>query len=358
MKRNSRVTLEDIAKQLNVSRVTVSKALRDHPDISTETTKLVRKTAKDFGYTPNLLARNLSSRRSQMIGLVIPKVAHAFFGSVIEGVYNTAFDNDYETILTVSQENDERERKHLQTLVSMRVDGILISISETTRDLEVFGWIKKLGVPLIFIDRCPNPLPAGFGSVLVDDEGGAFRAVEHAISIGYRKIACFGGTTNTNIGRNRLRGFKSAMKKHRVPVQPHWIAEGGYGQNVGYDNIMRLHSLRRLPEFVFAMTYPIALGVYSAAKKLGLRIPEDIDLISFGDSDVSDVISPALSCVSQPSYQLGSVAAGLLLKNLSDPETLRNQHIVLPTDLLIRETCTLQKAIVPSRNVRSHLLRS
>jgi len=281
-----------------------------------------------------------------MIGLVVPKIAHFFFGSVIEGVYNMALENNYETILTVSQENADLERKHLQTLVSMRVDGIIISISQTTRDVGVFTWIRKMGVPLLFLDRRPEPALPGFNSVLADDRGGAFKAVEQAIKVGYRKISCIGGDPHINIGKNRLLGFETAMKQHGIPIKKEWIITGGFGKNVGYDGFMHLHSSGQAPDFIFAMTYPIALGVYEAAKELGLRIPDDIDLISFGDSDVTRVISPALSCVAQPSFELGSKAVELMLKTILHPDSAGEQHLVLPADLLIRETGTGKNAVV------------
>jgi LacI family transcriptional regulator len=346
MTRKPHITLEDIAKKLNVSRVTVSKALRGHPDISSETTKLVVKTAKELGYTPNLLARSLSSRRSQMIGLVIPKIAHAFFGSVIEGVYNEAFDHNYETILTVSQENEQRERKHLETLVSMRVDGIIISITQSTKDLGIFDWIRKMGVPLLFIDRQPDPPLPGFSSLVVDDEGGAFKAVEQAIKVGYRKIGCIGGQQNINISQDRMRGLESALRTSGIPLETRWVFNGGFGKSAGYEGLMHLHKQGELPEFIFAMTYPIALGIYEAAKHLGLRIPEDIDLICFGDSDVNHIISPALSCILQPSYELGVKAVDYMLKQLSGTDTKPDEKIILPTDILLRETCTGNKTIV------------
>ena len=134
--RAKHITLEDIAKRLNVSSVTVSKALRGHPDISKETTKQVKKIASELGYSPNFMARNLSARKSNTIGVVVPKIAHHFFSSIIEHIYNYAFVNNYEIILTVSQEDCDRERKHLQTLMSMRVDGIIISIAQNTTDFE------------------------------------------------------------------------------------------------------------------------------------------------------------------------------------------------------------------------------
>jgi LacI family transcriptional regulator len=351
-KRKSLVTLDDIARQLKVSRVTVSKALRGHPDISESTAQAVRRVAEEIGYRPNIIARTLSSRRSNMVGLVVPKIAHFFFGSVIEGVYNAAFSNNYETLLTVSQENPERERKHLQTLVSMRVDGIIISISQGTQNMEVFEWIQKLGIPLMFLDRQPDPCPQGFSSVLVDDHGGAYKAVEHAIHIGYRNIACLGGSPHVNISKNRYLGFEEAMKEHGLPVKKQWVVAGGFGKEAGYDGLLRFHAEKEIPEMVFAMTYPVALGVYEAAKELGLRIPQDLDVICFGDSDVGRVISPALSCVRQPNYELGAKAMELMVRILTAPETARDHHLVLPTDLVLRETCTGKHAISPPKILR------
>lgn len=319
--------------------MTVSKALRGHPDISDETVERVRVAAEAMGYSPNFFARNLSSRRSMMLGLVVPKIAHYFFGSLIEGVYDTAFANRYETILTVSQEDAGRERKHLQTLVSMRVDGIICSISEQTKDLSIFKWIRKRGVPLVFVDRRPEPALRGFNTVLVDDRGGAFNAIEHSIKVGYKKIACIGGGRHTNIGRNRFLGFEAAMKEHALPVNPDWVIEGGFGKHVGYDGLIHLFGKTDRPEFIFAMTYPIALGIYEAAKELGLSIPNDIDVICFGDSDVSRVISPPLSCVTQPSYELGSKSVELMLQTIAQPAATEEEHLLLPTELLIRGTC-------------------
>ena len=150
--RKKSITLSDIAKKLNVSTVTISKALRDHPDIANKTKKLIVKTAAEMGYSPNLLARNLASRKSNTIGIVVPKIAHFFFGSIIESIYDIAFKHKYEILLTVSQENEERERNHIQTLLSMRVDGILISISQETKDYSIFQTVKERGTPIVVMD--------------------------------------------------------------------------------------------------------------------------------------------------------------------------------------------------------------
>ncbi len=339
-KSNTLVTLDDVAQRVSFSRVTVSKALRGHPDISDATARKIRKVAEKLGYRPNLIARSLSARRSNMIGLVVPRIANFFFGSVIEGIYNTAFSNNYETILTVSQENPERERRHLQTLVLMQVDGIMISVTQGTRDMEIFEWIRQLGIPLLFLDRMPSPPPQGVSSVCVDDNGGAQQAIEHAIHLGYRKIACIGGDPHINIGRDRAAGFKAAMKAHGLPVEKRWMVGAGYDKQTGYDAILRLYADHQVPELVFAVTYPVALGAYEAAKKLGLSIPHDMDVICFGDSDAAPVISPALSCVRPPSYELGAKGVEMMLNILAHPEMAQEQHVVLPAELVLRETCT------------------
>jgi LacI family transcriptional regulator len=345
------VTLDDIAKRLKVSRVTVSKALRGHPDISEATTRKVRQIAEEIGYRPNIMARSLSARQTNMLGLVVPKVAHFFFGSVIEGIFEKAFINSYETILTVTQENPDRERRYIQTLVAMRVDGIIVSVSQLTRDEEIFRWVRSLGIPLLFMDRQPAPAPEGFSSVLVDDRGGASMATEQAIRAGYRRIACLGGDPHINIGKERTAGFEEAMRAHGLDVDERWLIQGGFSRDTGYDTMLRLFKEQNLPEAIVAMTSQIALGIYDAAKQLGLRIPEDLDIICFGDNDALSLISPAVSCVRQPNYELGSKAAEVMLDILADPDRKTEHHIVLPAELVLRETCTGNHAIKASRGV-------
>ncbi len=206
------ITLKDIAEDLNISKVSVSKALRDHPDIGAETKRLVRETAERLGYVPNYIARNLSSRQSKTIGLVVPKIAHHFFASAIETIYHTAFDNKYEIIMTVSQEKVENELIHLQTLLSMRVDGLLISVTEQTKDKSIFETVKKRGIPLVFFDRVIEGL--GFSTITADDEQGTYDAITEVINSGYTKFAHLAGYSYTNIGKNRLKDRKGGARSH------------------------------------------------------------------------------------------------------------------------------------------------
>lgn len=331
------IKLSDIAKKLNVTTVTVSKALRNHPDISTKTKDLVIKTADKMGYTPNYMARNLSSRKTNTIGLVVPKIAHFFFGAIIESVYNLAFQNDYEIILMVSQESEEKEKKHIQTLLAMRVDGIIISLSQETKDYTIFENLIKKNIPLVFIDRIPKM--KNINKVFVDDKNGSFKAIEHAIKSGYTKIGHIGGYTQVNIGQQRLLGFEKAMKKYKIPINPKWIFKGGFGVKHGYDSFMKLYNEDNLPELIFTVTYPVALGIYKAVNELGIKIPDDIDIICFGDAEEQKYLSPALSCIKQPTNLIAENAMEIMLNQLDESENREVKTIEIPTELILRGTC-------------------
>ncbi len=335
--RTKQITLNDIANRLNVSTVTVSKALRGHPDISPETTKLVKKLADEMGYSPNFMARNLSARKSNTIGLVVPKIAHHFFSSLIEHVYDLAFQNNYEIILTVSQENSEKELKHIQTLLSMRVDGIVVSISQQTTNFDVFETVRSREIPLVFVDRFPEM--SNVNTVTVDDRGGAYKAVQHAASLGYKNIALFAGNTKINIGRDRLNGFRLGMADNNLEINPEWILEGEFGEKSGYDSFMKLYKAHKLPDLIIAVTYPVALGVYTAANEVRLKIPKDIDIICFGNSQVQNFLSPPLSCINQPTDELAAQSIKVLLDNIENKDGFVPKHIVIDTNLILRGTC-------------------
>ncbi len=338
------ITIRDIANKLNVSIVTVSKALRGHPDISKETKKLVRRVAEELGYTPNFAARNLSSHRSRTIGVIVPKIAHFFFGSVIEAIYDAAFTNNYDIALTVSQENAEREKKHVETLLAMGVDGLIVSISQQTKDAAIFEKVLNRNIPLVFIDRVLELEHTS--QVTVDDRRGAFQAVEQAIRNGYVKIAHIGGYQEINIGMSRFTGFSDAMKLYGVPINHEWVIFGGFGEEDGYKGFMKFHKSGSMPEFIFAVTYSVALGVYAAAADLGLRIPDDIDIICFGTRNTSRLIKPELSYVNQPTGLLGKRALELILEHLHDEEDWKPEHIKIPTELILRGTCIPKGGIV------------
>lgn len=338
------IKLEDLAKKLKVSKVTISKALRNHPDISPATTAKVKQLADKLGYMPNYMAKNLSARKSNTIGLVIPKIAHLFFSSVIESIYDTAFDNNYEIFLTVSQEQSERERKHIMSLLSMRVDGLIISVTQDTKDLSIFQRVIDLNIPLVFIDRAPDV--AGASSVTVDDKQGAYSGVEDAIKKGYKKIAHISGYKHVNIGKDRQEGFLEAMKANKIPVNPKWIVEGGFGEKDGYNGFGKIYESGDLPEFIFAVTYPVALGIYIAAKERGIRIPDDLEVTCFGNNPFNQLTPSIFNFVDQPAFEIGREAVKLILKIIDQPNEIKPQHIKLQTGGVINYSKSRDELVV------------
>lgn len=328
--------LTDIARKLHVSSVTVSRALRGHPDISVETTKKVNKMAREMGYKPARIAGSLSFRRSNIIGVIIPRISNVFFSSVIESINDAAFETDYEIILMVSQENAEREQRHLRSLLSMRVRGLIVSVTEQTTNAAPFEEVRESGIPLTFIDRILDI--EGFTKVVVDDHGGAFTATEHAIAIGYKKIGHLGGYQHTSIGRERFRGFADAMKKHGLPVDPRWVIQGGFGEPEGYHGFKKMCESGNRPDFVFAATFPLALGLYRAAEELGLRIPGDVDIIGFGNSGLNQALAPPMSYIEQPTEDLGRKALDLTLEHIRYGSRFVPRLITLPTKLILSRT--------------------
>jgi LacI family transcriptional regulator len=219
----------------------------------------------------------------------------------------------------------------------MKVDGIIISISQETRDYKVFKNIKKRGIPIVFIDRIPNM--NNVNKVFVDDKGGAYKAVEHLIKIGYKKIGHFAGYDQVNIGRQRYLGFEEAMSDYKISLNENWIFKGGFGEKYGYESFMKLYRNKNLPEVIFTVTYPVALGIYRAVNELGLRIPDDIDIICFGDANEQKYLSPPLSCVDQAPNLIAENAMDLILEDISNPEKMGNRSVQIPTELILRGTC-------------------
>jgi len=334
--KQKQITLNDIARQLNVSKVTVSKALRDHPDIGAEMKKQVRKTAEQLGYVPNFIARNLSAKRSNTIGLVVPKIAHHFFASTIESIYETAYAHNYEVILMVSQESAKNEMKHIQTLLSMRVDGLLVSVTEHTKESAVFEMVKNRNIPLVFFDRAIEGM--GFSRVTSDDEGGSYDAVSQLIESGYTKIAHLAGYNYNSMGKKRLTGYQRAMRENGIEFPADYIVEGGFGEEDGYKGFMKLFKNNNMPQVIFAVTYPVALGVLAAAENAGVQIPEDLDLICFGGSEYNRFIKPSLSFINQPTDEIGRTATKLLFSEIKHPDQ-SGKEIVVRTKFIKCETC-------------------
>ncbi len=348
-----RVRLIDIARRLNITKVSVSKALRDHPDISTETRELVKKTAAEMGYTPNLLARSLSSQRSHTLGVVVPKIAHTFFSSCIEAIQEKATERGYGIVLAVSNEKADLERQHIERLLAMRVDGLLVSASKQPPDLAVYEQVRAMNMPLVFFDRQIEGL--GFSSVTVDDRKGSFEAVNYLIEQGYRKIAHIAGTSAVTIGRERRLGYEDALRKHNIPLHAPWIIEGGFDERHGFDAFGEILQSGNIPEAVFATTFPVSLGIRAAIRKYAPALQGKLQILSFGEGTMSEFHTYPHICINQPAHQIGKYAIEILLNEVESKEDKPPQHLVLNTSLIIPSRNHLDATLdeVPLARVKS-----
>jgi len=327
---------KDLAKILQMSTMTVSKALRNHPDVSKVTRKRVQELARKMDYRPNFVARNLSAKRTMTIGVIMPKIAHSFYSAVLDGIQTVAETRGYEIILAVSRESAQKEQKHFLSLLSMRVDGLLMSVTQETASIP-FGDLERMAIPLVFFDRALDS--TAYSSVTVDDRKSAQQAVEYAIQLGYTRIMHFAGYQNVDISKKRREGYTDALKKHRIPVREDMIIECGFGEQAGYKAFMDIRSKSHLPEVIFTVSDSVALGVYKAAKDTNIRIGQDIGLIGFTDINVAGILSPALTTIHEPAELMGKEAISLLIEEIASDENREIQKIVLPTELKIRESC-------------------
>jgi LacI family transcriptional regulator, galactose operon repressor len=327
----------DIAKRLNVSRITVSKALRDHPDISPEMKEKVLKVAKKMGYVPNLIATQLNTRKTYTIGIVVPDLENSFFALVVDSIIDFATEKKYHVILTVSREKESIEQQNIENLIGMRVDGLLVCLSQETKDREIFSRVKKMRIPLVFFDRAFEKMD--FPIVVFDDKSGALNALDQIIGSGYTRIAHFAGFSSVNIGKRRTDGYKSALRKHRLPVHKNWILEGGFEFKDGYNSFMKLYQQRELPDIIFTVNDRVALGAYKAADECGIKIPSGIGIFGYGFIETTDMFQPPLTVINQDPRKMGQLATALLL------DMIDNNITGKPADINIEEEFLWKKSL-------------
>lgn len=326
----------DIAKELNVSRVTVSKALRDHPDISPAMKKKIGVVARKMGYFPNLIARQLNSRRTFTIGVVVPDLENSFFSYIVDTMIDYATENNYYVILTVSREKQKIEKQNIENLIGMRVDGLLVCLSQETTDKQVFTTVGKMKIPLVFFDRAFENMK--FSRVVFNDKLGAVNSLNRIFQEGYTKIANFAGYSKTNIGKERTEGFIGALSKNKIPIRNEWIFEGGFELKDGYESFKKLNSLGNLPEVIFTVNDRVALGAYKAAKEAGLRIPEDIGILGYGFNEITDFFDPQLTLINQDPRKMGLEAVKLLISEIEQKTKKGQNKILIEEEFLWRKS--------------------
>jgi DNA-binding LacI/PurR family transcriptional regulator len=338
--KNEQITIKDIAKALNISTSTVSRALRNHPDISDETKKAVADLAKQLQYHPNSIASSLRNKKTETIGIVVPEIIHTFFASVIAGVEEIAYQEGYKVIICQSNENYQKEIVNMQTLISARVDGILVSISNQTKEYEHFRLALNRKIPLVFFDRVSEELDTT--KVVVNDYEGAMTATQYLIDTGCKRIAHLSGPQNLEICRQRKAGYLETLKKNGVLIDESLIVACNLEQQDAAEATEKLLKLENIPDAIFAVTDPVAIGAHLTIRKHGLKMPEQISLMGFTNDAVSEIIEPSITTMAQPSFEMGRVATKQLLYQIRH-KNAKHERLELKTTLIARNSTKKHK---------------
>ena len=337
-------TLKEIATVLGISITTVSKALKNYPDVSPKTKKAVIDLAEQLNFTPNSFAVNLRTKESKTIGLIIPEVVHHFFSNIIKGVIEEADKNGYMVIILQSNESLELEIKQVELLFNKRVDGILISLSNDSNDDIHLKNIISRGVPFVQFDKISKLIPSS--KVIINDQKAASYAVQHLINIGCKKIAHIRGPENPQNSIDRFLGYKKTLEKNGIPFDSKLVYTC---ENVtfdeGFDFAKQIVNDHPDIDGIFAITDLVAVGVLSYLNENNIAMPGKIALIGFSNWFMAQVMTPKLSTIDQPSYEMGVAAFSLLLEEMichKEGVIFKPRIIELETNLVIRDSTVKQ----------------
>jgi LacI family transcriptional regulator len=338
-----KATITDIARELNTTPATVSRALSNHPRISAKTKKSVHEAALKLNYKRNKIASSLRSGKTHLIGVIIPSAEINFFGSVVHGIESVANSNGYGVLLFQSNEKRDYEEKGLQNFLSARVDGILVSIAKDTIDYSHFMEIKSRGVPIVFFDRTNDDL--GMDSVVIDDYKGAFMATEHLISQGYSRIAHISGPQHLKNFYDRLKGYMGALQANKIEIDHSLICNGNVSIESGREGTRHLLSLTNPPDAIFATEDFTALGVIKELKERGTKIPGEFGVVGFANELFGEHVTPTLSTVDQQTTGIGRSALNLLLDIIEKRGMDHHikQKIILEPLLISRDSSNRKK---------------
>ncbi len=339
------VTIKDIAKALGISTSTVSRALRDSYEISPETKQLVLDCAEKLNYRPNPIALSLKEKRSRSIGVVVCEIANSFFSQIINGIESISYDRGYNVIISQSHESYEREVMDLRYLASRSVDGLLISVSTETNDISHLKALHEKGLPIVFFDRITEEINTH--SVIVDNFKGAYEATEHLVHNGYKRIAAIANSEFLSITTERLAGYREALLSNGITPDDAYIKHCFYGGMIFSEieeAVNRLFTLKQKPDAIVTMADKLTSGCLKTLKRRGLTVPDDIALVGFSNSDIAELISPPLTVVRQPAYEIGRDATELLLQLIESKRPVKQfEKRTLTPELQIRESSLPRK---------------
>lgn len=328
--------MKEIAKKLNVSVSTVSRALKDSSELHPDTKKRIVEMAQSMNYQPNLLAQSLRISKSNVLGIIVPEITSHFFSSNISGIQDTAYKRGYNVMICQSNESFEQEKSNIKILVSSQVDGLLISLSRETKTFEHLRELYDREIPFILFDRVTEEIPVS--TVTVDDAHGAYQVVKHLLEEGCRKIAYISGPEDLYISKKRKEGYLQALADFGIPETQSRIYVSDLNEETNRNIALEIINQEERPDAIFAIFDPLAVDVMMVLKEKGIRIPEDIALAGFTNNPTSAVVEPSLTTVSQPGYEMGQISANHLLDQLDDLAPNEPQSFVLGTTLVLRNS--------------------
>lgn len=336
----STITLKKIASILELSIATVSKALKDYPDISEKTKTKVKALASSLNYTPNSFAQSLRNKESKIIGLIIPTIVHHFFSNIINGVIDAASDQGYLVITLQSNESYEDEKNKINLLIEKNVDGILLSLSDKTVNYKHINQLIDDGVPIVLYDKISKSVSCS--KVIIDDFGAAFNVTQYLIGTGCKKIAHIRGRLRPQTTIDRFMGYKKALEENNIPFDNDLVyISDNLSFHDGYKITSQVINDHDKVDAIFSFTDLVATGVLLRLKELGIAVPEQISVMGFSNWFLSTITSPTLSTVDQPGYEMGRKAFTLLyneLNQIRNGEPIKHEIVEIATKIIPRNS--------------------
>ncbi|WP_434036473.1 LacI family DNA-binding transcriptional regulator [Formosa sp. 4Alg 33] len=333
---NDKVTIYDIAKKLDITAATVSRALNDNPKISKATRLLVMKTAKAMNYKQNKLALALKSGKSNNVGVIVPYINRSFFSSIIRGIEDELYPRGYHVIICQTHETEQKEIDTINTLLNAQVDGILMSVSKFTTNNTHFNRVLNSNIPLIFFDRRFDM--ENVNSVTINDYQGGFDATKHLLDQGCKRVAHISGDTTLEIYRNRCHGYKGALKAAGISFNPDYLIKSKNDIEGGHQAVDELLTLETPPDAIFSSSDYVALGAIQRLKEKGYKIPEDFCVVGFSNEPFTQFMELSMSTVDQCTVEMGRTAALVFLEQIKDNTMKIEKKVQLTPQLIIRES--------------------
>jgi len=329
-------TISDVAKAVGVAASTVSRALNGHVDISPTTRQVIMDVARQLDYQPNQLAQSLKSNATYSIGVLIPDIERPFFATAVSGIQQVAAEAGYRVMICQSKESYQTEVSNVQALVASRVDGLLICHSRETENFDHVQPRACQGIPIVHFDRVSDEVNSA--RVMIDDWGGAFAITEHLIKEGCQRIALLAGPEQLLISRQREAGYRAALQHYGQAAHPEWRVHCDFRQESVLAALEDWLALPEPPDAIFAINYTNAFDLMLGLKKRGLRIPEDVAVVGFGDEFLAAMIEPGLTTVDLHPYRIGQQAARLFLDQVRQKEDFKPRTYVISGELMIRQS--------------------